>query len=762
MKLTVAFALIALATMTSISHVSAGAPLPLGASPVATVTSASNAGSNTWSVGADGWTVFNGSPGTGTCGNSSSNYTGTCVVYVANAGNDANCAAQPLPLTSTPAHPCATPGKAQTLMRNNHPDWLLLKRGDKWNGGLNGVNGAWFWNGRSAAEPMLISGYGAGANPLFSTNGVDTSCYSTTATRGQFMAIAAIDCYADYADPTSPTYLGVTAVGNISAASPTITGITSTKGIAVGYVAYGSGINGLIVQSVTADTVTLSGNPQFTSAQRPIQFNKRLTQAAISVIGTSNFLIIEGCTLRFGGLVIQNSVTPPVPGVNYRIRRNVILDAYGDIGRGANGVFLSDNPLTDGQILIEENVVDHSGYNTSIWGAGGNVFSHNFYLHDDNPAITFVKNITMEASATGAQVRNGGTIYNNLSVGNPIAFLSNPGIQPNATAYSYNVIADGSDIIIGIRNAIGATSVGNKVLELDGVLTSGNFNFVGNSVADLDNPGAIAGVVSSVTATSATMSVNVAAGKRGDGIKIGDRLAIYASRGQGVVVGPTGTFSPAVNSNGATYPVGSTVFFFDSAHPLPSWIVPGMNLGVYQHSSFPGGQTKVASISADRLSLRTVTASTGAIVGGEQYVFVIWTDGDQSHFPRQTVGPNNIFTTTATLGSASFAFAPQSFSQAINASGNYYYNWSIPTQNVVDYGIASANISVPNKLNVAASSSYPKATIEAYDAQTGGPGTLAHFVSEVRQQSRTRWNLTYTANAINNYIRTAIGCNCSQ
>ena len=125
-------------------------------------------------------------------------------------------------------------------------------------------------SGRSAAEPMLISSYGTGARPLFTTNGVDASCYITTANRGQFMAIVGIQCYVDYADPASPTYLGVTAVGDISATSPTITDMASTKGIAVGYIAFGSGINGLTVQSVTANSVTLSGNPSFTSAGRPI------------------------------------------------------------------------------------------------------------------------------------------------------------------------------------------------------------------------------------------------------------------------------------------------------------------------------------------------------------------------------------------------------------------------------------------------------------------------------------------------------------
>jgi hypothetical protein len=770
MKSTIKLAL-AFAVLLALAPLAPSVAVPPSASTAATsVTSIPNA---TWSVGADGWTVFNGSPGTGTCGNSSSNYTGTCVVYVTNAGNDATCSAQPLPVTSTPAHPCATPAKAQTLLRNGSPDWMLLKKGDKWSGGMNGpTSGAWNRiGGRSAAEPMLISSYGTGARPLFTTNGVDTACYMTTANRGQFMAIVGIQCYVDYADPASPTYLGVTAVGDISSNSPTITGMASTKGIAVGYIAFGSGINGLTVQSVTANSVTLSGNPSFTSVGRSIQFNKPFnTGSSFGLVGVTNFFIMEDCMLRFGGLGIIN-VNPGVPisGFYIRIARNELLDAYGSIGHGGNGVFLSDNQAPGGSILLQENIIDHAGYNTSIWGAGGNVFSQNVYLHEGNPPVSFIGNITSNAAATGAQVRNGGTIYNNLSIGNPIAFTSNPGIQFNPTIYSYNVITEGSDIIVGIRNAIGATASGTKVLNLDGVLTTGNYNFIGLGVSDLDNPGAVTGSVASVTATTATMTANVAAGKRGNGVQVGDRLALYSSRGWGVVLGPTGTFAVEPNTGGGTYPVGSSVFYFNGSAPLPSWVVPGMNVGVFLQSAFQGGQTKIASISADRSSIKTVNASSQVIVGGtvstggEQGAFVFWTAGDYSHFPQQTFGPNNIFTTSAVLGGTSFAYSPQSFTQNINGSGNYYYNWNTVTaQNLQDLGISGANINVPNKLNVAGSTSYPKATIEAYDASIGGPGTAAHFIAQARMQSKDTYNILYTANAANNFIRNAIGCNCSQ
>ena len=83
-------------------------------------------------LNANGWTVFTPATGTGSCGNSSSNYTGTCVVFVAAAGNDSTCAAQ-LPSVTSPSagQACATIAHGISLLRPGaSADWLLLNRGD--------------------------------------------------------------------------------------------------------------------------------------------------------------------------------------------------------------------------------------------------------------------------------------------------------------------------------------------------------------------------------------------------------------------------------------------------------------------------------------------------------------------------------------------------------------------------------------------------------------------------------------------------------
>jgi len=96
---------------------------------------------------ANGWTIINPSAD-------------TRKVYVSNsAGNDNNNGLS----ESTPVK---TLEKGKSLLRAGFPDWLLLKKGDTWtNEGFG-----WPSNGRSAAEPSVISSYGTGARPLLKTN----------------------------------------------------------------------------------------------------------------------------------------------------------------------------------------------------------------------------------------------------------------------------------------------------------------------------------------------------------------------------------------------------------------------------------------------------------------------------------------------------------------------------------------------------------------------------------------------------------------
>ena len=58
----------------------------------------------------------------------------------------------------TPSKPIRTLERAEELVRDGYPDWVLLKRGDTWNEGFNG----WSLSGRGDNERVLISAYGEG------------------------------------------------------------------------------------------------------------------------------------------------------------------------------------------------------------------------------------------------------------------------------------------------------------------------------------------------------------------------------------------------------------------------------------------------------------------------------------------------------------------------------------------------------------------------------------------------------------------------
>jgi hypothetical protein len=97
-----------------------------------------------------GWTVFTPS-------------VDTRMVFVSSSqGNDSNDGLS----QNTPKRTIAA-GKA--LMRNNFPDWLLLKCGDTWDEPI----GTWSNSGRSLTEPTLISSYGTGDRPFLRTGTTD-------------------------------------------------------------------------------------------------------------------------------------------------------------------------------------------------------------------------------------------------------------------------------------------------------------------------------------------------------------------------------------------------------------------------------------------------------------------------------------------------------------------------------------------------------------------------------------------------------------
>jgi hypothetical protein len=91
-----------------------------------------------------------------------------------------------------------------------------------------------------------------------------------------------------------------------------------------------------------------------------------------------------------------------------------------------------------------------------------------------------------------------------------------------------------------------------------------------------------------------------------------------------------------------------------------------------------------------------------------------------------------------------------------NVSGNIICDWR---SGLIDRGVN--NIKINNTVQLASCDAlgpYPSRTIETYDSDVlGGPGTLDHFMSLARAQSKDNWNPSLTANAVNNYVRAGFG-----
>lgn len=132
---------------------------------------------------AEGWTVPTPSPD-------------SRVVYVSSSeGNDSNDGL-------TPATPKATIAAGDALIRDGFPDHLLLKCGDTFTPAASTVMGRWK-NGRSAAEPLVMSCYGTGARPVIK---ITDKFIDHNGQVRNYQAFIGLEIYKSNSDPASPDF----------------------------------------------------------------------------------------------------------------------------------------------------------------------------------------------------------------------------------------------------------------------------------------------------------------------------------------------------------------------------------------------------------------------------------------------------------------------------------------------------------------------------------------------------------------------------
>jgi len=135
---------------------------------------------------------------------------------------------------------------------------------------------------------------------------------------------------------------------------------------------------------------------------------------------------------------------------NVRVRRNVIVDSWA-VGQHSQGLYAArvDN------ILIEENIFDHNGWNENIAGAEPTIFNHNVYIQSSCSGVNVLGNIIANGSSHGVQARPGGNVIGNFFYRNAInVLLGNEDFQTTG-AVNGNVIMEGKDIGPGLPRGMG-------------------------------------------------------------------------------------------------------------------------------------------------------------------------------------------------------------------------------------------------------------------------------------------------------------------
>jgi hypothetical protein len=161
---------------------------------------------------------------------------------------------------------------------------------------------------------------------------------------------------------------------------------------------------------------------------------------SVHMFTDGKYLWIEDCRSRFA----TNALDMQGQDEHFHtliVRRCQILDTY-DPGGHSQGIFVNnfDN------VLIEENVFDHNGWNDAVPGAVKTIFNHNMYLQHtakgEDRHFIVRNNISARASSHGCQLRPGGLLENNLFLKNSLAAF----VADTSSVMRNNVVLDGDGI----------------------------------------------------------------------------------------------------------------------------------------------------------------------------------------------------------------------------------------------------------------------------------------------------------------------------
>lgn len=259
--------------------------------------------------------------------------------------------------------PVKTLARGVELLRDNKPDWLLLKSGDVWENQYFLLHNK---AGDSPDRPMVISSYGEGARPMIIPPH-DTHGFKTDNDTIDGLVIKGLHFYAATRDPGSSKFIG--RPGDISGLHIRIGG------------GEGKRIEGLVIE----DNV--------------------ITHFDDNVLLVDDWARTQGYSK---------------PGrLQCVVRRNIIRFASSTDSH-AIGIYIEGSRDS----IIEQNLLDHNGWAQTDTYEWRNKRSHNIYGQSYNGQIIVRHNILTRGASHGLQLRAGGDVLNNLFVRNAMAFFA--------------------------------------------------------------------------------------------------------------------------------------------------------------------------------------------------------------------------------------------------------------------------------------------------------------------------------------------------
>ena len=191
----------------------------------------------------------------------------------------------------------------------------------------------------------------------------------------------------------------------------------------------------------------------------PAYAGPNTSQSGTAFLNPNTWVLLEGNKFRFFSTdVIFNSSNNDVTSSQVVLYRNVVTDAWSATSH-SQGVYVSGV----GNLVIEQNLFDHNGWNASIPGAEATIFNRNVYLQYNNGLVTFIGNISANSSSEGAQLRSGGIISGNLFVADSSGFSF--GENPGTT-----IAANGQ--VVPVPTVTSTVAIGNVVLNSTDIRSS--------------------------------------------------------------------------------------------------------------------------------------------------------------------------------------------------------------------------------------------------------------------------------------------------